>query len=502
MDSNPRASKLHKFLDSILFERQRPTRTNASLFIEAICAQPDPAACITRIIGSKAGLTPVQECMRFDVNPSFLNGHATSLLIYIQAPVLETIAGGDYLNQVLLKVVDPPVFWTAFGQAFKAGLLEEKGQLCFAWLLLRLISLPGDVASQYREFAQDTSITDMLTSSSRSDVRSIGNKIKHIVAVYSTGTPVNIEYGPGGRHDNDFVNFREIAILPTADEIMSSELPFFRPIAQMEDPETESTRLATYLDNHFRLLREDMIYEMREELRIALGKKKGYHRGLAVEGFTLLDVHYEKQNRRCNWGITLRCNDDLPQFKKVKPKDRKKHLDENRKILKHQSLACLLIDNEIAAFATVNRDEDLLVLNPPVIVLQLEGQASTVRALVKLKTATSIKVVQIDTAVFSFEPVLKALQAANTIPLSAELLFWKEDSIITGPPFQPNPIIQAIRANPQQDLKDLLRTSKSIKLDKSQANSLVAGLTQNVALIQGPPGMSSASAFDRSEKRN
>jgi hypothetical protein len=53
------------------------------------------------------------------------------------------------------------------------------------------------------------------------------------------------------------------------------------------------------------LLREDMIYEMHEELSIALKKKKGYHRGLVMEGFTLRDVHCGKEGRRCKWGITL-----------------------------------------------------------------------------------------------------------------------------------------------------------------------------------------------------
>jgi hypothetical protein len=152
--------------------------------------------------------------MRFDIKLDFLNGPATKLLEYFQAPVLKTIAGGDHLNQVLLKIVDPPIFWAAFNQAFKGGLLHENGQVSFAWLLLQLISLPRDAAGPYREFAQDPLILEMLTSSSLTDTRLFGNKIKHIVAAYSAGSPVDDNYGPGGRHDNDFVNFRDIAILP------------------------------------------------------------------------------------------------------------------------------------------------------------------------------------------------------------------------------------------------------------------------------------------------
>jgi len=37
---------------------------------------------------------------------------------------------------------------------------------------------------------------------------------------------------------------------------------------------------------------------------------------------------------------------------------------------------------------------------------------------------------QIDTALFAFELVLKALQNMQFVPLSEELLFWKKGSVI------------------------------------------------------------------------
>jgi hypothetical protein len=493
---NPRAIKLKKLLDSILFGRQAFTPQNATLFLEAICAQSDPADCISKLIASKAGLVSLQAAMRYDLSVTFFNGPATTLLRYLQAPELMTISRGDFLNQVVLKIVEPPIFWSVFSQAFRDRNLQEDGQLCFAWLLLQLVSLPGEMASPYRELAQDPVLLNLLFTSSQLDTRNIGNKIKHIIDTCGPGASVDSEYSPGGRHDNDNTDFRQIAILPTADEIASIEPPFLRASAHLEDPETEDTRLATYLDNQFRLLREDMLYEMREELHIALGKKKGNHRGLVIEGLKLLDIYLEKGGRNCKWGITLQCHNDLWHFKKVKPKDRKTHLLENRKILKHQSLACLLVDNEIVAIATVHRDEDLLAQMPPIVVLQLEGEASTTRALVNIKTGKNIKLIQIDTAIFSYEPVLKALQDAKTVPLSSELLFWNEDSIIGRPLSQPDRVIRAIMANAHNDLQGLLRTPQQIILDPSQTASLLAGLTQNVSLIQGPPGIVSFLSID------
>ncbi|KZP13920.1 P-loop containing nucleoside triphosphate hydrolase protein [Athelia psychrophila] len=484
-----RASKLNKLLENVLSGRQAITGPNGALFLEAVCAQTDAATCLGKLMSSNAGFAAVQAAMRTNVSPAFLNGSATPLLIYLQAPELTAISGGDVLNQLLVQIVDPPFFWTPFIRAFTEKMLQDAGQLSFAWLLFRLISLPGEAAGPYRDIANQDNILDLILNSPKTETRVIGSAIKHILDTHGTGLAVDADFGPGGRHDNDAVDVRDITILPTADEIVSQQPPFLRPSAMLEDPNTEDTRLASYFDNHFRLLREDMLYEMREELQIALGKKKGHHRGLVIEGFRVLDLHCGTEDRRTKWGITIECNHDLWAFKKVKVKDRRSHLADNRKILKHQSLTCLIVDGEVVAFATINRDEDLLATHPrPIIILQFEGEASTINALIALKAGKHFKLVQIDTAVFSFEPVLKRLQAAKTVPLSTELVFWKADSTLERPSFCPSRVLEAIQADPHQDLQGLLNTSKSIKLDNSQAASLIAGLSQNVALIQGPPG--------------
>jgi len=105
-----------------------------------------------------------------------------------------------------------------------------------------------------------------------------------------------------------------------------------------------------------------------------------------------------------------------------------------------------------------------------------------------VKTATRISLVQIDTAVFAFAPVLKRLQEAKELPLLDELL---SSSSPTSPPQAPSQLLDVvgkIRANSLGDLKHLLKTASSIQLDTSQLASLLSGLTQSVSLIQGPPG--------------
>jgi len=428
--------------------------------------------------------------MRVDTSLTFLNGSATSFLDYIQAPDLKMISGGEFLRQIILKIVEPPIFWTPFTRAYKAGTLEMNGQRSFAWLLLQLIALPADEAKPYRTLAEDPSILNSLLSSPHLDIRNIAQSMKHLLTTVSTFPVIDIEDGPGGRHDNDFSDFRQIAIIPTADEIMSAQPPFLRHSEMLEDPETEKDRIAMYLDNQFRLLREDMIYEMREETQIITGKKKGRSRGFTVNGLTVVKIHPEDPNgsRYCQWGIAFQCKQDLWQFTKDKPKNRKAYLNDNRNIFRHQSSACLIIDGDIIAFPTVNRDEDLLAHRPPIVVLQFEGETSVVQTLVKMKAASQTKLVQIDSAIFSFAPILKGLQETQCMPLAPELLFWKDGNDISHPLSRLARIVHEVQTDRRRDLRTVLQTTKPVVLDESQAESFISGLTQKVSLIQGPPG--------------
>ena len=467
---------------------------NYSLFLQAICAQQDPATCINKIVESSKGSSSVQDAMRHDTSSSFLNGHATTLLQYFfKASTL-----GDVLDHLLIAVVEPPIFWIAFYQAFDNGSLNEQAQEAFAMLLLRLMSLTIGNTAPYRDVAKKPSILSKLLNSSQQSVKGIGYRIQHILATFQSGTPVAGVGGPGGRHDNDFVNFRDISILPTADEIICKQPPFLRPSSVLEDPDTEETRVADYLDNTFRLLREEMIHEMREELQTALGKKKGRYRGLTVDGVALDGVYSGTDDRKTRWGIKLQCKDDFKSMKNVPEKKRKAHLEKDpagSKILKHQSLACILSGNDIVSFGSIHRAEELLAKKPPVIVMQLEGEASIGKALLRLQSPDDTRLIQIDTALFAFEPVLKALQNMQFIPLSEELLFWKKGSVIGSASVTATPVARALAMNLSLDLQGLLKTPTRIVLDKAQAASLLAGLTQRVSLIQGPPGTDSQRFF-------
>ncbi|KAG6891612.1 hypothetical protein C0992_002651 [Termitomyces sp. T32_za158] len=460
MDPN-RVTRLTKLFEAILHGKQTIIPQNAKLFIEALCAQPDRAVCIRKLMSSKTGLDSLQSALRINLTPVFFNGPCADLLEYLQLPDLQSIGSGQFLTDILLKIVDPAIFWDPFMQSFKDGTLKKRAQIGFAWLLHRLYRI------------QATDILKSLTGASDNDVlKTYGRRIQLVLEASATGKVPEGGDGPGGRHDNDFVDFRTIAILPTPSEMNSSETPFLRHSSAVDETE-DSARVATHLDNQFRLLREDMLHEMREDLQTALGKKKNRRKGLTIDGLLLEGLNFGSERRRTRWGLQMESY-------------------ENRNFLKHRSLGCLLVDGEIVSFVTLSREEELLVKTPPSIVLQVDGELAVNETLLKLKFATKVEFVSVDTAVFAYEHVLQALQRTTTLPLSHELLFWNSNS---GPPStldsEPSKLAEFVRTleiNPRHDFQHLLHLAQSTKLDPSQAESLIAGLTQKVSLIQGPPG--------------
>jgi len=162
-----------------------------------------------------------------------------------------------------------------------------------------------------------------------------------------------------------------------------------------------------------------------------------------------------------------------------------KYYADNRTFLKHMSLGCLLCSNEILAFVTVDRNEDLLAEDPPIVRLQVFRHSAFMKTLISLKTAhrQHFEFVQVDTAFFAYEPVLKCLQEK-----AFEVLGLVEPSQLARSPFAPEHVVAEIKRHEGRNLRNLLKIPKDVILDRSQTESLVAGLSQSVGLIQGSPG--------------
>lgn len=460
----------------------------AKLFIEAISNQTDPVQCIQKLIGSPSGLLALQSALRLDVSPHFINTSAAPLIKYLQAPDLAVVCQGNFLRDIIRTLTEPPIFWNALVKAQTSDRLSDEALQCFSWLLLQLISLPAEMAQPYYGIAQDPSLLKKLLQSTQLEMRTMGQKIMHIMQTVTN--PEQFQgNGPGGRHDNDFEDIRKIAIMPTPDEIASKEGPYLRRATEIDEC-SSSGRLAMHIDNQFRLLREDMLRDLREELQVALGLRSGRRKGLYVAG---LKIEGLECNERQRWALRLKCVKDLQQLGKKDPEARKKYVTEHRNFVKHQSLACLLADGEVAALVTINRSEDLLARSPPIVCVQFSGREDCIaKALLALKSAKEIGLIQLNTAMFAYEPVLRQLQDTKQLVLNDELMLWTSEQELRMVSSADNdPVIDLIgklRHNASCELQTLLGLSTSTQLDASQAACLVEGLTRRVSLMQGPPG--------------
>ncbi|KAI9573130.1 P-loop containing nucleoside triphosphate hydrolase protein [Boletus coccyginus] len=462
-----RVSKLKKRFFDVLSGSVTLVPRGTTLFLEGLCAQDDPAVCLDAITRGAHGLSSVQSSMQLDLSVQFMNGLGSAVLEYL---LRASDIGGDALNNLFFHVVEPPIFWDTLVRAFQHGALHEGAQLVFARVLSRLLTLQDRDTTPYRNVAAHPYIQASLASSSKHEIRETGHLIKHILSTTGSVTVYDLLNGPGGRHDNDPAEFREIAILPTADEILCRQPPFLRTLSISDTP------AKVYLDNTFRMLREDMLFDIREEIRPSTSQKEplGHH---VTRNVSMVGVYTGTDDRKTRWGVQLRCDRDF--------KDPR-----GSKILGHQSLVCLTSGQEIVSFGTVNRVETLLASNPPVIVIQLDSAVNTRKTLTVLCTAKTLQLTQLDATTFSFEPVLVALQRMDSVPLSQETLFWKPGTPIAALRSSAAllHIANVVASNLSVDLRSLLSLPTSIRLDESQARSLISGLTKSVSLIQGPPG--------------
>ncbi|KAF1974109.1 P-loop containing nucleoside triphosphate hydrolase protein [Bimuria novae-zelandiae CBS 107.79] len=403
---------------------------------------------------------------------AFLNGPASLAIRFLADPSIEQVYEGAFLHRILEQIVQPPTFWNTLVEAHQAHTLSVDGTIAFAWLLVKILGSRSDDLPDVHETAKRITASESLIRSESLEVRNLGYKIKKIL---DNASAHGAEEGPGGRHDNDFADFRKIKILPTPDEFSSTETPFYRRADAIESKE-QSQRGPLHQDNQFRLLREDLLGELRNDYQVAIGAKKG-RRKVHIKRLEFVGVDGGTETRRKFCSVKLRCNGDIPQLQQFKnSKDRKSYASENKNFLKHHSLGCLINDRQIVAFASVDRDEDRLAQIPPVLQLRIADPD----ALKKFLT--------VDTPVFAYEPILQCLQNMKEMPLKEQLLELTPEANETLSGIQPTSIIQAIRQKGHQELQHIVGTTKSVKLDEAQSDSLLTGLSKKVSLIQGPPG--------------
>ena len=482
-----RSSRLYKVFNQILQgKREIKTKADVQQFLEAICDQSDRPMCVEKLVASPAALQSLHRGLRFDTSAAFVNKHTAAFISYLSEPSLERLCSGQLLKRLLLVIIDPETLWSAMLEAYRRKELDPPAERSFAWLILGLLLFPISSELDVLAVAQDLTTRESFLKSTVHEIRTIGYKIQKVVQTMSQVSSTDEEASAGGRHDNDFADFRKIAIYPTADEFLSSEQPFLRRAdAVIEAPKDQ--RAALHLDNQFRLLREEMIAELREDMQSSKVKSKRRRSAFVLRGLVITGIFCgeEKKWRPCTMGMM--CAKGLEELSRLKPADRKSFLTTNRNYLKHQSFGCITDGGKILAFATVDRNEDHLMKESPVVMLQILGDDAFHKVLFAFKTSNELEFLVVNTAFFAFEPILKCLQGMAELPLAYDLLNQEGKPGPCNPALIPNSLIEQLDDSDGK-IQHILKTKSGITLDDSQLQSLRAGLVQTVSLIQGPPG--------------
>ncbi|PWY93542.1 AAA family ATPase [Aspergillus sclerotioniger CBS 115572] len=482
-----RLDRLSKYLTAVINGTKKVERgEDAKRLLEALCAQPDHLRCIERVLASSAGIHALQNSVRLDLALGFLNGSVAAFLCYLQDPSLEDFGNGQFVRKVVSYLVDPPIFWNAFVDAHTQRLLSEEAELGFAWLLLNLLGSPSYSSDVIRIAQEDRERRSFLDSPSLR-IRTVGYRIDNFLQTIAVQVTPEESYRPGGRHDNDCEDFRQIAILPTPDEIVSTDLPYYRLAEEIYRVPFDQ-RPAVHHDNQFRLLREDLLAELRNDLLIARGEKKGRRSARPVDGLRFSKVDCGEPIRRRTARLLFCCTRGLPQLAALQQTDRQKLLDTDKNVLKHQSFGCLLYGAEIIAFASVDRGASSLVDNVPTLALDVSGHDGLSRVLLYAKINSLFTFLAVNTPVFAYEPILRRLQEKVEFPMSDILLAAepRQQPLALGSKL--TSIVTQIRTSHGKSLQGVLGAPREVSLDASQVKSLLDGLEQRISVIQGPPG--------------
>ncbi|KAK3345693.1 P-loop containing nucleoside triphosphate hydrolase protein [Neurospora tetraspora] len=502
MASNLRQTRLKTIFKAIVFgERPVNSSHDAQLFLEAIRCQEPPSACVEMIVSHPAGLDAVRNSVRSNLSESFILSHTLPFLEFLSDPGIKSLADGELLAQLLVVIANPPTLWKALVKLFNGHQLPPDRVHPFAWLALELLSLPQNAGVDVLEEVQAIVEDKSLLKAQDHSARELGYRIEKVLQLRSSSKPSVQANGPGGRHDNDSDVFRKIAIYPTTDEFLSNQQPFYRTAFEVAESPLDR-RPAIHLDNQFRLLREDMLAELREDLQVAMDAKKAKKPLLTIGklqpvALSLTDANPSGKGPRykpCT--LMVRCYHGLEFLNKMEPEKLKKFLKDNPTFLKHQSFGVLTRGKEVIAFAFVDRDRsnELLLQSPPIVCLQFADPSNFKRALLALKLPNAqdfVRFTLVNTPVFAYEPVLAGLQAITELPLQDLLINPSGASLAFAGVPKLQTFVSALKSARSGMILgnvEAVRIEESITVDLAQLDSILHALTKPITLIQGPPG--------------
>ena len=275
------------------------------------------------------------------------------------------------------------------------------------------------------------------------------------------------------KHDNDFpFDYRKISIIPTTSELnslnktdLNQSYGYLQLHGQYLKDQSASYNEANILDQQFRLLREDMIGKMIEELQNK--KQRRFYRpkmiSIELDPKPSLLISLETPHAIRN------------RLKSMKPYERRRYLETIGKRILGRDSVLLFVKNGVVAHVAVivRRDSSEIAsdIDNLVVGISLPLQFDSLNEFItELSKPYSNKkdyyALQASSSIFTYEPVLKRLQNMVSVPFADQLAHNKH-------PTETLPI----------DIpEDVLNNLNS---DTSQLQAVKKTLQYDVSLIQG-----------------
>ena len=409
----------------------------------------------------------------------------------------------------------------------------------FCWFLTTLV---GSSSAARRSEEVKRAIDDLCNGDSTSDIVQLATLRAlvdgdSVLAKIATAEAVRatVSTTPGGRHDNDHRNYRDIHTEPTVDELRCSMHPhlparcsddthdvlrkaYARSIrTQFSGRSTQSVK-ATYhaaylttlkLDRQYRLLREDFIGPIRKALRevgTATSRVPAYHnvelRGVCGRGLTFA-MPLPQRHRAFKTASSRKFTDravnkewevlgsrTLAKGCMVAVMEKKEVLrigtvSENSRLTRpdnHNSRG----QNQNQNQKSKNKNKSIKTKDhgagpaplQPMLHTCIDFDSDVEELLKRLNQGTQLTLVEICSGSFSVTPVLRRLQRLQQVPLAEELLLG-QDSL--GPP-------EYLKGLNVERAIQTVEDKHKFTFDGKQRHAVQLALTNRVSLTQGPPG--------------
>ena len=407
---------------------------DAQAFLTTTLNQRDnPIGVVEEILASRNGLRCLHHAFNIDDTPEYIDAVLQPVISWLQYPALQSASNGSYLRLTLQAIVGKPssTFWNGYHSHVKYELVDQKSTQCFAWLLFQLLINTRNVRPFDLMIAKDPLLHGVLADSSYGNTRDLGQRIQRVHDLHQTASSRKQRQVFEPQHDNDFQNYKNIGIFPTLQEMMADAKPRISRATEVFDEPDPIKRLYAYLENLFRLYRQDWLEAIRDQVQVALGKETEIARTITTLKVKMTGVSCQdlsRKNGQHSWSLKLECSEALPELKDLSFEQRKAFIRDDNDYMSDGALGTVVADGEPVAIVKILRDEALLAES--VVCVQFPDCGAVARAILSMINATSLDLVLLKAPGYAYEPVLGRLQNTTEIPFERELLFWDESQIL------------------------------------------------------------------------